>query len=497
MGVQINGSEGNVIATKGTYSGNVTIGGTLTYEDVTNIDSVGIITARSGIEIGASPGVGASISVDGNAIFSGITTATTLRAPTGIVTSLQATTGDITTLRAPTGIVTTFVTNTAKVGAAVTITESGIEASGIGITCASINGGQISGRRNLVINGDMRIAQRGTSTTTSSTFCVDRFRLGFSLAGVTVTQSQQTLTSSDSPYSEGQRYYLRVALSGAASDAASYFVQTAETRIEAQDIAQSGWNYTDPNSKLTLSFWVRSSKTMTYGWVLQTHDGTPRLFPKSFDLTANTWTKIKYSVPGNAGLQFDNDVNNGLTFKVYPFLGSGYTGGTDATWGLQSAGKYGSTNTAVTWLDGANTFDVTGLQLEVGTQATPFEHRPYGEELSLCQRYYYVFADGRDHASAYQFMNIHGYSTAQVEGTVNFPVFMRTAPTIVQGSGTDYFNAMNASGGILFSSLLLYQSTSRCCLLYQNSLSQSSATGAAYRCQFNNLNAYVHFSAEI
>ena len=77
MGVQINGSEGNVIATKGTYSGNVTIGGTLTYEDVTNIDSVGLITARSGIEIGARPGVGASISVDGNAIFSGITTSTT------------------------------------------------------------------------------------------------------------------------------------------------------------------------------------------------------------------------------------------------------------------------------------------------------------------------------------------------------------------------------------------------------------------------------------
>ena len=74
MGVQINGDTGNVIATKGTYSGNVTIGGTLTYEDVTNIDAVGLITARSGIEIGARPGVAASISVDGNAIFSGITT---------------------------------------------------------------------------------------------------------------------------------------------------------------------------------------------------------------------------------------------------------------------------------------------------------------------------------------------------------------------------------------------------------------------------------------
>ncbi len=74
MGVQIQGDTGNVIATKGTYSGNVTIGGTLTYEDVTNIDSVGLITARGGIEVGARPGVAASISVDGNAIFSGITT---------------------------------------------------------------------------------------------------------------------------------------------------------------------------------------------------------------------------------------------------------------------------------------------------------------------------------------------------------------------------------------------------------------------------------------
>ena len=74
MGVQISGDTGNVLATKGTYTGNLTVGGVLTYEDVTNVDSVGLVTARSGIEIGARPGVAASISVDGNAIFSGITT---------------------------------------------------------------------------------------------------------------------------------------------------------------------------------------------------------------------------------------------------------------------------------------------------------------------------------------------------------------------------------------------------------------------------------------
>jgi len=76
MSVQINGDTGNISATKADYSGNVTIGGTLTYEDVTNIDSVGLITARQGIEVGARPGVAASVSVDGNAIFSGIVTAT-------------------------------------------------------------------------------------------------------------------------------------------------------------------------------------------------------------------------------------------------------------------------------------------------------------------------------------------------------------------------------------------------------------------------------------
>jgi len=76
MGVQINGDTGNISATKADYSGNVTIGGTLTYEDVTNIDSVGLITAREGIEVGARPGVAASVSVDGNAVFSGIVTAT-------------------------------------------------------------------------------------------------------------------------------------------------------------------------------------------------------------------------------------------------------------------------------------------------------------------------------------------------------------------------------------------------------------------------------------
>ena len=136
MGVQIQGDTGNVIATKGTYSGNVTIGGTLTYEDVTNIDSVGLITARQGIEVGASPGVGASISVDGNAIFSGITTAATLKATTGIVTTLTATTGIVTTLTTN----TLTANSTTKVGSGVTLSPDGdVFATGV-CTATSFSG---------------------------------------------------------------------------------------------------------------------------------------------------------------------------------------------------------------------------------------------------------------------------------------------------------------------------------------------------------------------
>ena len=136
MGVQINGDTGNISATKADYSGNVTIGGTLTYEDVTNIDSVGLITARNGIEVGARPGVGASISVDGNAIFSGITTAATLKATTGIVTTLTATTGIVTTLTTN----TLTANSTTKVGSGVTLSPDGdVFATGV-CTATSFSG---------------------------------------------------------------------------------------------------------------------------------------------------------------------------------------------------------------------------------------------------------------------------------------------------------------------------------------------------------------------
>ena len=232
---------------------------------------------------------------------------TTLRAPTGIVTSLEATTGDITTLRAPTGIVTTFVTNTANIGAAVTITESGIEASGIGITCANINGTQIGGRRNLINNGAMNVAQRGTSATTNGFGTVDRFRTYYQGNDNSLTQAQVDVASGTTPYTLGFRKAFKLTNGNQTGGAGASDAIQIQTSLEAQDIANSGWNYTSSSSFVTLSFWIKSSVAQNFYFYLRTNDGTGQRYTfETGSLSADTWTKITKTIPGNSNLQFDN-----------------------------------------------------------------------------------------------------------------------------------------------------------------------------------------------
>ena len=449
MGVQINGDTGNISATKADYSGNVTIGGTLTYEDVTNVDSIGIVTARNGIEIGASPGVGASISVDGNAIFSGITTATTLRAPTGIVTSLiantaRATTGIVTTLTATTGIVTSFVTNTASVGAAVTISESGIEASGIGITCANINGTQIGGRRNIIINGAMEVAQRGTSNTAGGDgyFTVDR--MYYYNAGIDndVTKAQGDVASGTSPYSEGFRKSFKLTNGNQTTPGTGDEILIRQN-LEAQDLAKCGWNYTSSSSFITLSYWVKSSVAQNFYVNLQTMDGTQYNYvTETGTLSANTWTKVVKTIPGNSNLQFDNNNEKGMHIQWNVYRGTSATGTRPLNaWAAYSSSTRVPDMASTWWINTSATFELTGVQLEVGPQATAFEHRSHGEELALCRRYYYRIGDG---TNTYQvvgngFVGENG-STRCAKIVIHPLTTMRDTPSI-EVIGTDAFRA--------------------------------------------------------
>ena len=362
---------------------------------------------------------------NGGAVLAGVTTVSTVKVGSGVTISSD---GDVFT----TGITTS---STVIVGSGVTITESGIEASGIGITCASINGTQIGGRRNLVINGDMNIAQRGTSrsaTTQGNGFAtVDRFVYQWNHFSVAATENQSDLSTSDTPYTLGFRKYHRMTLASAGTAAANTYIEH-RYKWEAQDIATSGWEYTNPNSFVTFSFWFRCSTNQTFYTTFRTKDGTERGYTFSFTATGNNeWTKIVHSIPGNSGITINNDDGEGLIYYIIPYYGTNYTTSSHSlnSWGTFASSSY-CPDMASTWLTaGASTFDVTGVQLEVGSQATAFEHRSFGEELSLCHRYCNALLQyGNGDTSSNR---IYNSSYAGTNGFVNHSLpRMRAEPSI-------------------------------------------------------------------
>jgi hypothetical protein len=282
----------------------------------------------------------------------------------------------------------------------------------------------------------MAVAQRGTSTTSTSYGTVDRFRS--QPTSGTVTQSQESLTSGD-PYDEGFRYFFRTTNTTPGSNDAT---EEREIRhyIEAQNLASSGWNYKSSTSYLTLSFWVRSSLAGTYYNVTRSLDGTGQNYTFSYTLTADTWTKVTHTIPGNSNITVDNDNGVGLQVNFMIDLGTDYTdsGHTLNTWTAFS-GTSRTPDFGQDWAGTTNaTFDVTGVQLEVGSVATPFEHRSFGDELARCQRYYeksYSYSTVPATASSTGSI-MHGYANMPSSNYVarfgaQFRVSKRDQPTVV------------------------------------------------------------------
>ena len=320
-----------------------------------------------------------------------------------------------------------------KVGAAVTISESGIEASGIGITCANINGTQIGGRRNLIINGAMQVAQRATSdTSTNGVGTVDRFGVIRSGVDENPTQAQVDVASGTTPYSLGFRKAFKLTNGNQTGGTGATDYISMRYKFEAQDIANSGWNYTSATSFVTLSFWVKSSVAQNFYGYFYVHDGTAQsLAFETGSLTADTWTKVVLKIPGNSNLQFDNDNDNGLDMYISQFWGTDRTdsGKSLNTWAAYS-GTSRTPDFTSTWYTTDNaTFELTGVQFEVGSQATVFEHRRFGEELLLCQRYYVEMGGGNYGDYTYQtgYMFNNGNSLAF---GLYLPCAMRATPTI-------------------------------------------------------------------
>ena len=262
----------------------------------------------------------------------------------------------------------------------------------------SIGGGGLS-HRNLIINGAMNVSQRGTSFSgTAQQYTLDRMQTN-TVGNDEIAQTEQAAVTSGGAYTSGFRKCMKIINGNQTSGAGAGDIVHLKMVLEAQDIANSGWNYTSSSSFITLSFWIKSSVAQDFPIVLRSEDGTRQVYNMTTgSLTADTWTKVTKTIPGNSNLQFDDNVNAGLTLFVNAFVGTDYTTGSLAqnAWSAWSGTKQGDNMTSTWYTTNNATLEITGIQLEVGDTATSFEHRSYGEELSRCQRYYeetYVMTD--------------------------------------------------------------------------------------------------------
>ena len=281
--------------------------------------------------------------------------------------------------------------------------------------------------RNLIINGAMQIAQRATSSTDVNYKTLDRWKHNHGGTDENLTYAQIDLDSNDTgPWAKGFRKAFKLTNGNQTSGAgADDYVQVMQA-IEAQNIAQSGWDYTSSSSYITISFWIKSSVAQAFAGHLRTADGTSKSYSFSTgSLSANTWTKVTKTVPGASGLQFDNNSAAGLYFYIFGFMGTNLTSTfTTESWANASSTNYANDMTSTWWTTNDATLAITGVQLEVGDTATDYEHRSYGDELARCQRYYY-----RNSGNKIVIFSDFNNSTSNFWAAIYLPVTMRAAPT--------------------------------------------------------------------
>lgn len=289
--------------------------------------------------------------------------------------------------------------------------------------------------RNLIINGAMTVSQRGTSDSSISDneFVVDRYSLRTSNAGWYAAEQ-----STDAP--TGFSNSLKITSNGANSPAAGAYIFFAQ-KIEGFNSAHLEFGTSNAKT-ITISFHIKSSLTGTFGGSIR-NSAQNRSYPFSFTISsANTWEYKTVTITGDTTGTWIGSTN-GIGIDVIFNLGSGTNN--QATAGAWAAAGYLKPTGAVNLVEtsGATLF-FTGFQLEVGTEATPFEHRSYGDELRRCQRYYYQ----TDSSSKYRYTMNTSSSTSVFYASWPHPSgYMRTTPSVsLTVTTSDNWASVSTSG---------------------------------------------------
>ena len=231
---------------------------------------------------------------------------------------------------------------------------------------------------------------------------------------------------------------------------------------------------------------------------VRTLDGTSYGYPfATGSLTADTWTKITKTIPGNSNLQVDNNNENGLELNLLPYLTTSYTDNsvTENAWAAFASGTRAKDTPSTWWTTNDATFEITGVQLEVGSVATDFEHRSFGQELELCQRYFYKIVGQDSDMAAFGF----NYSASDHYFNIEFPVPMRDYPTYTGSATAARIFAQNIGQDFNLSSLAIVGNMTNAypkrVTLY---VSQGGATaGEGGLLSLQNAEGSLSFSAEL
>jgi len=284
---------------------------------------------------------------------------------------------------------------------------------------AVYNSGALS-NRNLIINGAMQVAQRGTSATTFAYGTVDRFKPSEgSTSSLAITQTQDT--NAPSGFSNSLKITVTTAETMSGSKQLAVFHP-----IEAQNLQQLGYG-TSEAQYITVSFYVKSSVTGVYCLSLYENDDNRNIGATYTINSANTWERKTITFPPDTVGVIDN--NNGAGLELYFFLSVGADRKTtdNTSWATWSAARFGFGQVADVGATTNATWQITGVQLEVGTEATPFEHRSFADELLRCSRYFQM---------TNAFTQFAGRGTGTTSGTAGLPITvpMRASPTLTTNS---------------------------------------------------------------
>ena len=284
---------------------------------------------------------------------------------------------------------------------------------------------QIGGRRNIIINGAMQVAQRSTSVTglgaADAYHTVDRFLLSAGNTAGRLTASQ----TADGP--SGFANCLKLDCTTADTSIAAGERLIVRQSFEGQDVQQIKKGTSDAE-KVTVSFYVKGNATATYTCELVDEDNN-RYVAQEFSVTTS-WTKIVKTFVADTTGAFNDDNAHSMSLNIWLHAGSSFTGGTFASNTVHTTANQRVGDNQTSFFDSTDrTFFLTGVQLEVGSVATPFEHRSFGEELALCQRYCQVRGTSGNANEVFQWGA--GNGTTTMTGVSQLPITMRTRPTVV------------------------------------------------------------------